>query len=336
MKKIQQSVRNVLHALEANLYGPYIWTVAFQTLMPILTASLPTYCFSDALNICCRWLMQTNPWHKDRPQWSTGSAFQEQQEGLTMKLLRLLPFCAEALKKRHSASFFSSSPRWGFYRELLKSLETYRANSLMGCWLIDWWLCLSRCCKSWSGVTLTHIKKHTMLLCDCFVMFPRHKLVGSPFFSPRTLCYVLRNKDRRWCIHSIHCACAPESCVYFPRCCTCKLCFLCRSWEQLPEVLSKHPVWEVRGYLQTLPLSFHTGPCSCFLWRLWIWNVDLKHMYTHTHTRTFWDLRKATESLKSYWKNSCISAKFPLFLEDQFVCLCKRGVAVVSTLGQKL
>lgn len=52
----------------AKPYGPYIWTVAFQNLRPIVTATLPTYYFSDVFNICCGWLMQTNPWHKDRPQ----------------------------------------------------------------------------------------------------------------------------------------------------------------------------------------------------------------------------------------------------------------------------
>lgn len=132
---------------------------------------LPFSCDCAILDMCCRRLMETNPWHNDRPQWSLGSAFQEQQEGLTMKLLRLLPFCAEALKSRHSASFSSSCPRWGFYRELLKTLGTYRAPSLMACWLTDWCVRLSRCCKSCSGVILTRIHKHIKhgtLLCSFF------------------------------------------------------------------------------------------------------------------------------------------------------------------------
>jgi len=64
---------------------------------------------------------------------AAGSDSQELQEGLTMKLLRLFPFCAEALKQWHSASFSSRSLRWVFYKELLPSLGTYRPNSVMGC-----------------------------------------------------------------------------------------------------------------------------------------------------------------------------------------------------------
>lgn len=145
----------------------------------------------------------------------------------------------------------------------------------MGCWLIDSRLCLSRCCKSCLGVTVTHIKKDcviTRLFCPVVVW-------GTTYPFPFV----------HWYIHVSHCA--PESCVYFMYCCTCELCFLCRSWEQLPEVLSKLPVWEVRGYLANPAPFNHTGPCSCFLSRLRIWN-------THTLGHMFWDFRKAKESTK--------------------------------------
>lgn len=144
-------------------------------------------------------------------------------------------------------------------------------------------------------------KKHTMLLCNCFVMFPTHKLVGGTFFSPVHCAMFQEIRIVRWCIHSSHCACAPESCVYFPCCCTCKLCFVWWSWEQLPEVLSKLPVWEVRGYLQTPPLSTHTGPCSCFLWRLWTWNT-----HTRTHVLGF------QEGHRKRKKATGRTVKFPL------------------------
>lgn len=154
-----------------------------------------------------------------------GSAFQEQQEGLTMKLLRLLPFCSEALKERHSASFSSSCLRWGFYREQLQSLGLYRASSLMAWRLIDWWLCLWRCCKSCSGVTLADIITHHVILwLFCHV----HRLAKYTFTHAR--CHVHEKRGKRcWCIHSSHCACAPESCVYFSRCCTCNLWFVHQS-----------------------------------------------------------------------------------------------------------
>lgn len=117
------------------------------------------------------------------------------------------------------------------------------------------------------------------------------------FFSlPSTCatCHVLRNKERGWCIHSSHCARAPESCVYFRRCCTCKLCFAHWSWEQLPEVLSKLPVWEVRGYLQTLPPFQPTRVHAAV-------SSDDYGSETHMHTCSGISGRPA-ESLKSYWK----------------------------------
>lgn len=37
------------------------------------------------------------------------------------------------------------------------------------------------------GCYINTNKKHTMLLCNCFVMFPTHKLVGGTFFLPCTV-----------------------------------------------------------------------------------------------------------------------------------------------------
>lgn len=143
--------------------------------------------FSSATVPCC--IYSVGDWCKQTPDTRTGLSgalvlpFQEQQEGLTMQLLRLLPFCAEALKRRHSASFSSSRPRWVFYRELLKSLGTYRANSLMGCWVIDWWLCLSRCCKSCSGVTLAHIKNTPRYYAAVLSYSQCTNLLSAPSFA---------------------------------------------------------------------------------------------------------------------------------------------------------
>lgn len=142
-----------------------------------------------------------------------------------------------------------------------------------------------------------------------FCHIPNLQTCRTHFFSPHAPCTVIRSKERRRCIHSIHCARAPESCVYSPRRCTCELCFVRRSWEQLPEVLSKLPVWEVRGYLWTLPLSNHTGPCSCFLWWLWI---PLKH------THMFWDFRKATKSIKATGRIVSAKMLFPFLLGGCF------------------
>lgn len=124
-------------AQEANVFGPqWHFTASCQFWAPFCQHT-PTFQLW-LLGICCsRWLMQTNPWHKDRPQWSMGSAFQEQQEGLTMKLVRLLPFCAEALKRRHSASFFSSSPRWGFF--YIENCSTvWEHTEQIVWWAADW------------------------------------------------------------------------------------------------------------------------------------------------------------------------------------------------------
>ena len=88
----------------------------------------------------------------------------------------------------------------------------------MGCWLTDSWLCLSRCCKSCSGVTLAHIKITPCYYPDVLSYPRRTNLLDTHFFFPRAACCKKKGRERRWCMrtHSSHCACAPESCVYFP------------------------------------------------------------------------------------------------------------------------
>lgn len=130
-----------------------------------------------------------------------------------------------------------------------------------------------------SGIN-TYLKKHlgiTWRFC-CFVMFPSLKLVGPPFALFRLW---RKNNACPRVIVLVH-----LKTVYFPRRWTCKLVFasflffMCWSREQLPEVLSKLPVREVRGYLWTLSLSTNTGPCSCFLWRLCSFGSStLVHMF---------------------------------------------------------
>lgn len=63
-----------------------------------------------------------------------------------------------------------------------------------------------------------------MWLFYCFVMFPCTNLLEPPP-SPHALFHVWKKEDLQWYVHSSDCACAPESCVYFPRCWTCKLVF---------------------------------------------------------------------------------------------------------------
>lgn len=75
---------------ENNMHSVECTAAPRANLMHVLGTILPT-CSRFLAVMCFSWCTQI-----PNTSIGLGSAFQEQQEGLTMKLLRLLPFCAEA------------------------------------------------------------------------------------------------------------------------------------------------------------------------------------------------------------------------------------------------
>lgn len=156
--------------------------------MPVSSTVLPKYSHFPAVTVPC-WTCAGGDWCKQIPDTRT-----------SLNGAWVLPFKSSRknLQWNYSACFLSmqrlwkggtvpvSPPlAWGgvFIERELKSLGTYWANSLMGCWLIDWWLCLSRCCKSCSGVTLARIKDTPRYYAGRFVDLPMHKLVACTFLA---------------------------------------------------------------------------------------------------------------------------------------------------------
>lgn len=127
----------------------------------------------------------------------------------------------------------------------------------MACWLIDWWPCLSRCCKSCSGVALAHIKtQHLILRLFCYI--PNAQICQVRWFA--------FTKGIRECTDAystLESLCgAPESCVYFHCHQTCKLVLKATSRGSVQASCLRS-----RG----LSAEPTTGQCSCFLSWLWSW-----------------------------------------------------------------
>lgn len=186
---------------------------------------------------------------------------------------------------------------WGgvFYRELLKSLGTQRANSLIGYWLIDWWLCLSRCCKSCLAVTLTHIKSipcYYEIVLDAQTCW-RH------YFPPCTVpCFQKLGKALMHTCESL-CLCTWKLCLssllLHMQALFCTLVLRATSWGSLQASCLRS-----QRLSANLTLSTHTGPCSCFLRRLWTWNA-----HTSTHVLGFQEGHRKRKKLLEEQFNFC-------------------------------
>lgn len=79
----------------------------------------------------------------------------------------------------------------------------------MSCWLTDWCVGLSRCCKSCSGVILARINKHikhTTLLCSFFF---------GPY--PSALCCIYHTMCVKTLMHTLKslCLCTWKLCLFF-------------------------------------------------------------------------------------------------------------------------
>lgn len=173
-------------------------------------------------------------------------------------------------------------------------------------------------------------KKYFVLLndcSDCFVTFPVHKLVRTPHPPTCAPCHMLKNKElfgSQWS----YCACAPESCVFFPY-----WLLHMQTWVFVPDLRATSCASLQASYLRSQRLSASPGPFnphrSTQMFPLKIMDLD------HTQAHMFWDFKEAGEHVKKDWKNNYIYVKLPKSL---CVCVyvCRAGVVVALVLRQEL